>query len=600
MIEQLRISGLGVIDDASLELAPGFNVVTGETGAGKTMVVTGLGLLLGQRADTTRVRSGATRAQVEGVVRLPAAAADEVRRRVDEAGGTCDDDTLVLVRSIGAAGRSRAAIGGAAAPVALLAELGEALVAVHGQADQQLLRSGGFQREVLDRFGGPQLLRAREQVGGAYARWRDLQADLAQRVAGRRDRALEADALRLGLEQVDAVAPQHGEDESLSAEAARLGHADTLRGAADLAHVALTGESSGGVGDGAPAGEGPDVLTLLGQARNALAAAAGHDPQLDALAARVDELAVLAADVAGDLASYGDGVDTDPARLAVVEERRAALASLTRRYGPALSDVLAWADAARRRLVELDDSDDRIESLRAELRSAQDELVASCHDLSRRRAKAGKRLATSVTAELAGLAMPHASLQVALACRPDDDGIPWQDGESVAVGPHGVDDVELQLVPHPGSAALPLARAASGGELSRVMLAVEVVLADDDPVGTFVFDEVDAGVGGSAAIEVGRRLAQLARHRQVVVVTHLPQVAAFADRHFVVIRGEGGEVTASGVHAVVADQRRDELARMLAGLGESSLGRAHAEELIDLAARERADATAVPKATVTT
>jgi DNA repair protein RecN (Recombination protein N) len=576
VIEELRIQGLGVIDDAVLELSPGLTVVTGETGAGKTMVVTGLALLFGGRSDAGAVRAGAVRALVEGRVGLgPGSAAEE---RALEAGAEVDEGTLILARAVSSEGRSRAWLGGRSVPASVLAELADDLIAVHGQSDQQRLLSPSRQRQALDRYAGAPVESPLDGYRAGYARLREVEAELAGLASSDRERAQEADLLRFGLAEIAAVAPQGGEDTYLDREAERLGNADALRSAADIAHAALLGE---------PAGDtGADVLSLVAVARRALEQARPHDPALGQLADRLVEVAALAADAGADLATYADGIDADPLRLAAVEERRAALKGLTRKYGGTVDEVLAWADVASRRLAGLEGDGDRGAALEAEREQLRRDLAARAAELSAARVEAAQRFGAAVTAELVDLAMPHAVVSVAVEQSDDPDGLSV-DGRRVAFGPHGVDDVEVRLAAHPGAPSRALSKGASGGELSRVMLAVEVVFAGADPVPTFVFDEVDAGVGGRAAVEVGRRLARLARTSQVVVVTHLPQVAAFADQHLVVEKASDGAVTRSGVTALDSVGRVAELTRMLAGLDDSESGRAHAEELLAAAATSR-------------
>ncbi|WP_179815951.1 DNA repair protein RecN [Allostreptomyces psammosilenae] len=575
----MRIRCLGVIEDAAVELSPGFTVVTGETGAGKTMVVTSLGLLLGGKADPALVRSGADRAVVEGRIVLPPD--HPAARRAEDAGAELDDGELLVSRTIVAEGRSRAHVGGRSAPVGLLAELSEDLIAVHGQTDQQRLLQPARQRGALDRFAGAAVARPLARYAAAYRRLREVAAELAELTERARERVQEADMLRFGLEEVAAAEPQPGEDVALAAEAERLGHADALRTAASGAHALLVGD---------PAATDPELteaVTLVGQARRALEAVAGHDPKLAGFAERLGEVGYLLSDVATDLAGYVDGVEADPLRLAAVEERRAVLAGLSRKYGENTDEVIAWAERAAARLAELEGDDDRIGALGAERDGLRAELASLAEEVSRARAEAAERFGAAVTEELRELAMPHARVSVALTQTEDpDDGLEVG-GRLLAFGPAGVDEVELLLAPHPGAPPRPIAKGASGGELSRVMLAVEVVFAGADPVPTYLFDEVDAGVGGKAAVEVGRRLARLARTSQVVVVTHLPQVAAFADRHLVVRKSVDGTVTSSGVVALDEAERVSELSRMLAGLEDSELGRAHAEELLRTA---RADA----------
>jgi DNA repair protein RecN (Recombination protein N) len=581
VLEELRIRNLGVIDEAVLPLGPGLTVVTGETGAGKTMVVTGLLLLFGGRADSARVRAGVDQASVDGRLLVPEGS--DVANRVRDAGGELDDGgELVLRRVVGATGRSRAYVGGASAPIAVLAELAEQLLAVHGQADQLRLIRPAAQRAALDRFADVDLA----PFAAAFAGWRQAVAELDDRIGRAAELRREADLLSHGVAEIEAIAPRPGEAEELARVAARLGSADALTVAARTAHDALAGDADD------PTGETLDVGQLLGRAARALAQQQGADPELDGLAARLTDLAALAADLAADFGGYAEQLDADPAQLEQVEARRAALAGLVRKYCdepvPSLDAVLRWAAAAKDRLAQIDVSDEALAALRAASDAAADKVAELAEKLSARRRSAAGALADAVSAELAGLAMPDARLDISVTPRPVAAGAPTLVvvGAQVGVTADGIDDVALVLTSHPSAPALPLGRGASGGELSRVMLALEVCLAGTDPVPTFVFDEVDAGVGGRAAVEVGRRLAQLARHRQVLVVTHLAQVAAFADHHIVVDKPSGpaaGGVTASDVRIVDGSERIAELARMLAG-SDTPTAREHAAELLSYAA----------------
>ncbi|SDU66891.1 DNA repair protein RecN [Jiangella alkaliphila] len=577
MLEEIRIRGLGVIDDAQLELGPGLTVVTGETGAGKTMVLTGLNLLMGGRADGGAVRTGTSRALVEGRVTIDAGGV--VAERATEAGADLEPAAatgkgkdkkerveLLLSRTVMAEGRSRAHVGGHSAPVSLLGELADGLVAVHGQSDQQRLLRTSRQLAALDRYAGAAVAEPLAEYTTRYARLRAVESELAEVTSKARERAQEADLLRLGLGEVEDVDPQPGEDGVLRGEEGRLAHSDALRTAAVTAHQGLSGDET--------MPDAPDVLGLLAQARQALDPERDHDPDLAALADRLAEAAYLVGDVAADLASYGAGIDTDPERLAQVQERRAALTALTRKYGETIDDVLAWAEAGSRRLLELDGDDDRVAALADERESLTAELNDLATTITKARTEAAARFADDVSVELTALAMPHARIVVEV--RPRD-----------GFGPTGVDDVEILFTAHNGAQPRPLDKGASGGELSRLMLAIEVVFAGADPVPTFVFDEVDAGVGGKAAVEVGRRLAMLAKHAQVLVVTHLPQVAAFADHHLKVVKSDDGRVTSSGVETLDDTGRVGELSRMLAGLEGSASARAHAEELLETAASSK-------------
>jgi DNA repair protein RecN (Recombination protein N) len=574
VLEELHIRGLGVIQDATLPLGEGLTVVTGETGAGKTMVVTGLLLLFGGRADSAQVRSDADSASVDGRVRVPSPS--PVVERAIEAGGELDEDgALVLRRSVSANGRSRAHVGGAAVPVGVLAALAERLVAVHGQSDQQRLTRPAEQRAALDRYAGIEL----DEYTAVFTKWRELAARLADRTSRSRELQREADLLAYGIGEIEAADPQPGEDTALAALASRLAHADALRLAARTAHDALVGDPDD------PASDAADVGGLLGTAGRALSQQAGADTELDALAARLADLDALVTDLGAELARYGERLDADPQRLA--EERRAVLAGLTRKYGDDIDAVLEWADAARKQLAALDVSDEALAVLAAERDAAAAQAATLAADISARRTEASAQLSKAITAELAGLAMPAAEVAIPVRRRPAVAGAPVLaiDGVPAAAAADGVDEVDLLLRPHPDAPALPVQRGASGGELSRVMLAIEVCLAGTDPVPTMVFDEVDAGVGGRAAVDVGRRLARLARDHQVIVVTHLAQVAAYAGRHVVVDKAAAAGVTRSDVRLVAGEQRIAELARMLAG-SDSDTAREHAAELLATAARE--------------
>jgi DNA repair protein RecN (Recombination protein N) len=567
MIEEIRISSLGVIDESVLELGSGLTVITGETGAGKTMLVTALGLLLGGRADTGAVRTGARAARVEGVVR----ADPELTAIADEHGGEVEGGQLLLGRQVSAEGRSRAFLGGASVPASALARVGEALVAVHGQSDQHRLLRPEAQRDALDSYAGAALQGVLTRYRTSYTRLREVEAELREVLGSARERAREADLLRLGLEEIEAVDPQPGEEEAMATEESRLGFADTLRTAAETAREALSSDA-----------DSPDALGAVAAARRALESVRDHDPEVAGLADRVAEVSYLLADVAADVAAYSSGVETDPARLAGVSERRAALSTLTRKYGETVAEVIEWSRTAAERLFSLDGSDERIEQLRTEREQLRATLAHDAAELSGLRAAAAEKLSSVVTSELHQLSMPHARFRVHLDRVQDERGLEL-DGQRWRFTATGVDEVELLLAANTGSEPRALSRGASGGELSRVMLAIEVALADTRPVPTFVFDEVDAGVGGKAAVEIGKRLAALARSAQVLVVTHLPQVAAFADRHVVVRKSSDGSVTTSGLDILDDAGRVQELSRMLAGLEESDTAMAHAQELLEVA-----------------
>ncbi|RLK49741.1 DNA repair protein RecN [Microbacterium telephonicum] len=561
MIEQMTLRDLGVIADATLPIGPGFTAITGETGAGKTMVVTGLGLLLGARADSAAVRGGADAARVDGLWIVPEDG--PVAERVQEAGGELEplgDGTaeLYLGRSLSAEGRSRATVGGRSAPAGVLADLADLLVVVHGQSDQLRLKSAAAQRDALDRFGGESVAAALASYRDAYRRWRSAASELENLTADRAARRREAEDLRAVLDEIEAVDPQPGEDVQLAQRAERLAHAEDLRVAAATAHEALSSED-----------DRADVTGLLADARRALERAAASDATLGDLGAQLEELGYRVADLSAELSAYlADLDEAGPHELAAVEERRAALTALLRGRD-SLDEVLALRETGSRRLLELDDDGDRAARLETERDVARAELDTVAATLTAARTTAAAALSSAVTAELRHLALPDAQLVVAV-----------EEGAETGAGR---DEVTLLLAPHPGATARPVARGASGGELSRVMLAIEVVLAAVDPVPTFVFDEVDAGIGGAAAIEVGRRLAQLARSSQVIAVTHLAQVAAFASNHLTVVKSHDGSVTASSVQTLAGADREAEMARLLSGMPDSAAALEHARELLSLA-----------------
>ncbi len=560
MIDEIRIRNLGVIADAVLPLGPGFTAITGETGAGKTMVVTALGLLRGERSDSTTVRSGFDSAEIEGRWLIGESEFSHVVPIVDEAGGIIEGSELILARAVSAEGRSRAVVGGRSTPIGVLGELGDALVAVHGQSDQVRLRSASTQRDALDRFAGPSFLRELEQYQHVFRQWRADATELTSLTDARDARSREAEDLRIAASDIDALAPQPREDVELAELAERLTHTEELRQATALAREALSTET-----------DETDVLALLDAARRSVERMAHVDPVLAQHVETLGDLSGRVADLAHSLSSHLASLEGDGERdLDIIQERRAELASIMRRFGPSLDEVIAYRESISGRLLELESDDTRIEELTVRV-SEQERIVTELAlDLHAKRVQAASELARRVTAELAALAMPDAHLVV---------DVQSHDEPSLT----GIDQVALLLRPHPGSEPRPIAKGASGGELSRIMLALEVVIASSDAVPTYVFDEVDAGVGGAAAIEIGRRLAKLAVNAQVIVVTHLAQVAAFANNHLRVLKDTSGEFTNSSVNRLTGAERESEMARLLSGLSDSESGLAHARELLQLA-----------------
>ena len=560
MIEEISIRDLGVIGEARLPLGPGFTALTGETGAGKTMVVTALGLLLGERSDSAAIRSGSAQAVVEG--RWLIDPDGPVAERVRDAGGELDGAELILGRSVSPEGRSRAVVGGRSAPVGVLSEVGQQLVIVHGQSDQVRLRSATAQREALDRFAGVELAPLLEEYQAVYRRWQATQGELDVLVAERDRRSREAEELRIAMVEIEAVNPRRGEDEELAERADRLTNLEDLRFAASQAHDLLSSEASD---------EGQDVVGLLASARRQVERVAEHDAALGPIAEGIAAASFTISELSTQLASYLSGLDADGAReLEVVQERRATLNALVRKFGPTLDHAIDYLDSGSGRLLELDNDSTRIESLGAEVEADRAMVIELASRITQVRTLNAARLSERVTAELSALAMANAAITVTVEDRPD-------------YSLTGKDQVSILLQPHPGAEPRPISKGASGGELSRVMLAIEVVLAGTDPVPTFVFDEIDAGVGGASATEVGRRLAHLAESAQVIVVTHLAQVAAFSTNHLVVEKGTDGSITSSNVRLVHAEERTAEMARLLSGNPDSETALAHARELLEAA-----------------
>ena len=571
MIETISIENLGVIAQAELPLGPGLTALTGETGAGKTMVLTSLKLLLGSKADPAIVRVGTQRCVVEGAFAL-----EEDTKCIQiaqEAGCEIEDDLLLASRVVPATGRSRAHLGGRAVPASVLGQVGSRLVSIHGQADQLRLRTAAAQRRALDAVGGSEHEQLCRQYSSCYRAWNQARQDLETWREQALAREGEIAGLRHALEQLEALDPKPGEDQALAEEASRLENLDLLRSGAAQAANAISGDE---LND-----DVANVIALVSVARRSLENAADHDPRLASLMPRLNEVAALTSDLAMELTDYLADLDADPDRLAWVHERREQLRRGCLEIGGLgqvfanVDELLAFGQHCAARLAQLDGPLDREAELAAEVERTGKELKTVAKRLSQARPKLAKLLSQQVSAELEGLMMRGAKLQVRL-------------NPLEQPGPTGMEEVELLLRAHPGAAALPLEKGASGGELSRIMLALEVVLAQHTATKrhTFVFDEIDAGVGGRAAVEIGRRLAALARHHQVIVVTHLAQVAAWAQTQLVVVKQVGqasNEATTTAVETVNGPERVRELARMLSGQSDSQTALRHAEELLEQA-----------------
>lgn len=593
MLTEISIRDLGVIPDATLEFSPGLTVLTGETGAGKTMVVTSLKLLCGARADAGRVRTGASKALVEGRVSIEHLSEDEagiIDAVIAELGGERDEnDEYLLARQVSAKGRSRAWVGGRSASAAVLGDVASRLIAIHGQNDQLRLHSADEQRAAIDRMAADTIHPLLETYRQQRKQWRSLVKELEEKTSKRRELAMRADQLSFAIQEIDAVSPEPDEDQQVAAQIRRMQDLDGLRDAAIAALAAIDGAAAAEQFEGVDAGgaelgsrrpssmvgasidsDVDGAAELLGSAAAELAAA--DDEELAELASRLRDLTSELAEVSAGLGVFLSGLPEETESLDRLMQRQAEIKNLTRKYAPDIAGVLAWRDKAERKLATLDVSGEALDKLATEIKAAEKKLGATAKKLTKARSAAAKKLEKAVTAELGGLAMPHTSLVVSIT-------------QADTFGPFGTDQIEFLLRAHDGAEPRPLASSASGGELSRIMLALEVVLAEGQAGHTMVFDEVDAGVGGRAAVEIGRRLRQLAANNQVIVVTHLPQVAAFADTHLVVSKDVHSGAVSSDVRNLDDKERVAELARMMAGLDESDSGLAHAQDLLDRARR---------------
>lgn len=573
MLADIAIENLGVIPHATVELSEGLTVLTGETGAGKTMLVTGLRLLVGGRADASRVRTGAAQAAVEGrfvLSGLEEHTAQAAASIAESAGGSADENgEFIASRIVSSSGRSKAYLGGRAVPAAVLGEFSSELLTIHGQNDQLRLLAPEQQLSALDRLD-PKVSQLLEKYKVAYQQWRTLAQDLAQRTKSRRELAQEADRLDFAIEEISSIDPQSGEDTHLQTLIRRLQDVDDLKQQAVGALGAIDGV--GGLADFGGA-EGEDVSCasdLLGQAVSAVRGS--QDPALAEIAQRLEHITSELGEISAELGSFISALPSDPEELEKLLQRQQDLKGLTRKYAPDIDGVLAWLGKAVAKRKTIDISPEALEELKKSVAAAEKKMLSAGRALSKARAAAAESLAAQVSEELHGLAMPKAQLSVRIT--------------PIEPSAMGLDEVEFLLAPNAKAQPRPLASSASGGELSRVMLALEVILSAATQGTTLVFDEVDAGVGGLAAVEIGRRLARLARNNQVIVVTHLPQVAAYADVHVHVSKEVSEESVTSGVVQLSTERRVEELSRMLAGLEDTDTGRAHAKELLEKAQQE--------------
>ena len=569
-LEEISIRSIGVIEHSTLEISPGLTVLTGETGAGKTMILTALNLILGGKSDSSLVRKGSERLVASGSFSVPRS----LQNSFEENGLQVEDGQLILTRTVNADGKSKATSNAIAVPSSVLAAASENLVEVHAQAANLNMTKSAKQRDLLDRFGGKALNSALMNYQSELANYHDLKS----RISAMKKSIDSRDAQLVELREFAAVMGklklERGELQEITTEIGRLSSVEDLRLAAQSASSVIEEEESGS-------------LTTLGITRKSLDSVRAKDPQIEELYQRVSEAFFLVDDAKSVLASYISNLEADPARLEYLNSRKAETNALIKKYGGAQSaddELIALIErfeSSKNAIADLEGGDERLKELETELVGIKKKLVTAAKSLTSLRSENAAKLSKEVTKEIQQLSMPHTSFHCQVQSA---DYNALRESDFTALG---CDEIAMLIQGHKDGPLVPLAKGASGGEMSRVMLALEVVLAATHPVGTYVFDEVDAGVGGKAAIEVGRRLHALSQHAQVIVVTHLPQVAAWADSHFVVTKNSDGSVTESNVRKVVKEDRVEEIARMLAGMESSTSAREHATELLELPLSKR-------------
>ena len=563
-LEEISIRNLGIIEQSELELGRGLNVLTGETGAGKTMILTALALVLGGKSDSALVRHGSDRLVATAQFSVTA----NSQEKLDEIGAETDGSSLIVTRTVNSDGKSKASCGGVTVPAGTLADVTEPLIEIHGQSANAQIVKPARQRELLDRFGGSTIAKAISEYQEIYGQYLELKERIKAMKASANKRDGEIAELEEFLAAWSKLKAVRDEASSVEDEIKRLSSVEDLRIASSGALSALDAEDSG-------------ALNLLHSARRFLDAAKGKDSRLEEIAERVAESLFILDDASSDLASYATGLEADPDRLDFLQNRKAEISLFIKRWGGAgsldeeLLLLAAKAKSGKEAIADLKGGDNRIAELESELAKVKKSLLLSAQSLTKARSAAAVSLSTSVTHEIQALSMPHTKFFVEVSS--PDYGSALKESDFTNLG---CDEITMQIQGQIDGPKIALGKGASGGEMSRIMLGLEVVIAQSHPVGTYIFDEVDAGVGGKAAIEVGKRLHALAQNAQVIVVTHLPQVAAWADTHFVVRKSSDGSVVQSGVSKLAQSERVEEIARMLAGLEESSSAREHAAELL--------------------
>lgn len=569
-LEEISIRNLGIIEESHLELSIGLNVLTGETGAGKTMILTALNLVLGGKSDSALVRHGSDRLTAAATFSVSTEIDAELKAALDANDATVEDERIIFSRSVTAEGKSKALCNGTTVPASVLSDLSQYLIEIHGQSANTQLVKASRQRELLDRFGGSSISMALNSYLESYQSYLDLKARIASMKSASSMREKEIAELEEFLESWSKLKATRGEFAATADEISRLSSVEDLRIAAVGGSEAISDEESG-------------ALTALGAAKRFLENGKGRDSRLDAITEQISESFYILDEAARDLSSYLSSLEADPDRLNYLQERKAALTAFVKKWGSGsnpdevMVDLAARAKSGREGIADLKGGDERISELETELASIKKELINRAKKLSSARHSAAQELSKAVSEELNHLSMPHTELVIDIETSDFSGALKESDFTN-----NGCDEISISIKAHPTAAKVPIGKGASGGEMSRIMLALEVVIAKTHPVGTYIFDEVDAGVGGKAAIEVGRRLHLLAQTSQVIVVTHLPQVAAWADTHFRVEKRSDGLIVESGVEKLGDEQRVEEIARMLAGLEESSSALEHAAELLSM------------------
>lgn len=567
-LEEISIRNLGIIEESHLELGKGLNVLTGETGAGKTMILTALNLVLGGKSDSSLVRHGSDRLTTTATFSTPAKVNGDLRQRLEESNLDIEDGQIIFTRSVTADGKSKAACNATTVPASVLSDLSQHLIEIHGQSANTQLVKASRQRELLDRFGGDAIRLALTRYLDIFGAYQELKNRIKGMKSASSARDKEVADLEEFLESWAKLKAVRGEVTAVKDEISRLSSVEDLRIASTGGVEAISHEESG-------------ALNALGAAKRFLESAKGRDSRLDAIADQVAESFYILDEASRDLTSYLSSLEADPDRLNHLHERRSALSAFLKKWGDGdesdeqLVQLAGKAKTAREQIADLKGGDERIAELENELSAIKKKLLASAIALTEVRRAAAKELSEAVSHELTQLSMPHTQLIIDLET-PDYRGALKESDFTNT----GCDEVSISIKAHATAAQVAIGKGASGGEMSRIMLALEVVIAKTHPVGTYIFDEVDAGVGGKAAIEVGRRLHLLAESAQVIVVTHLPQVAAWADTHFRVEKRSDGSIVQSGVERLSETDRVEEIARMLAGVEESASALEHAAELL--------------------